>query len=915
MGRSSLVGREPERNRLAELISRVSGRGGVLVLRGEAGVGKSALVAEACALAAAAEMRVLTMVGVETEQHLPYAGLHQVVHPVRAGVDALPGPQRDALHAATGMTDLAVPNVYLVGLAVLNLVTEVAADSPVLLVAEDAHWLDRATVDVLTFVARRLDSEPVVLIVAVRDGIASPLDDAALPSMTVARLSDLASATLLDTVAPELGPAVRQRVLDEAAGNPLALTELPKAMQMLSDAPLLGPLPLTERLERAFTVRASRLPADTRVMLSIAALNDSPAVTETLDAAALVLGSKVSASALVPAVAARLIELNDSTVTFRHPLMRSAISQAMSAEERRRVHAALAGALAGQVDRRVWHQAAATSRTDETVAAELDAAADRAQRRGSVSAAVTALEHAARLSAGAARRVERLLRAADLAVESGRHDVVLRVLDEVATVELSDQQRVRVAWIRGGFDDGMRDDATGPLELARLAESVAAADGDVDLAVRILWSAALRCFWSEPGREARKHVETVAEQLFTDDRDPRYLAILAYATPIERSSTVVDGLMHLAGRPIRGPQEERFLGTAALLVGMFDIAARFSAASLPGLRAQGRLGLLARARAAQAWSSARLGDLGVAIPAAEEASRLARETDQPFLYGIICATQAEIAALRGDHRRADLLAAEAEQTSLAAGARPVLATVQVARGLSALGEGRFADAFAHLRRMHDPADPAHQIALRCYALPELTEAAVRSGHVDTVTDIVRDLEQLAKSTSSPALSLGLRYARAVLARDDNAEDLFTAALSADLTGWPFHRARLQLAFGEWLRRQRRASESRAHLRAARETFDALGIIPWSERARHELRAAGEGSPQRSPDARDRLTAHELHIAQLAAEGLTNREIGQRLYLSHRTVSTHLHRIFPKLGVTSRSDLGKVLHRGEAPPTP
>lgn len=914
MGRSSLVGREPERNRLAELISRVSDRGGTLVLRGEAGVGKSVLLAEACALAAAADMRVLTTVGVETEQHLPYAGLHQIVHPIRAGFNALPGPQRDALHAATGMTDLAVPNVYLVGLAVLNLVTEVAAHSPVLLVAEDAHWLDPATVDVLTFVARRLDSEPVVLLAAVRDGLASPLDDATLPSMTVARLSKLASATLLDAVAPDLGPAVRQRLLDDAVGNPLALTELPKAVQLLSDAPPLGPLPLTERLERTFTARVARLPADTRAILPIAALNDSPAVAETLDAAELVLGSEVTASALVPAVTARLIELNDNTITFRHPLMRSAISQAMSADERRRIHAALAGVLSAQVDRRVWHQAAATSRTDETVAAELDAAADRAQRRGSVSAAVAALEQAARLSAGAARRVERLLRAADLAVESGRHDIVLRVLNEVATVELSDQQRARVAWIRGGFDDGMRDDATSPLELARLAESVAATGGDVDLAVRILWSAALRCFWSEPGREARKHVEMVAEQLFTDDRDPRYLAILAYATPIERGSTVVDGLMHLAGQPVRGPQEERFLGTAALLVGMFDVAARLSAASLAGLRAHGRLGLLARARAAQAWSSARLGDLGVAIPAAEEASRLARETDQPFLYGIICATQAEIAALRGDHRRADLLAAEAEQTSLAAGARPVLATVQVARGLSALGEGRFADAFAHLRRMHDPADPAYQVALRCYALPELTEAAVRSGHADEVSEVVRELERSAKSTSSPALSLGLDHARAVLAGGDDAEDLFIAALSADLTGWPFHRARLQLAFGEWLRRRRRSAESRPHLRAARETFDALGIKPWSERARHELRAAGEGSPQRSPDARDRLTAHELHIAQLAAEGLTNREIGQRLYLSHRTVSTHLHRIFPKLGITSRSDLGKALQWGAAPPT-
>jgi DNA-binding CsgD family transcriptional regulator len=905
MGHSLLVGRAAERDRLAVLVDQVSEHGGVLVLRGEAGVGKSALLAEAVALAATAGMRVLTTVGVKSEEHLPYAGLHQLVHPVRAGIDALPGPQRDALRAMTGMTDDAVPDSYLIGLAVLNLLAEVATVAPVLVVVEDAHWLDRVSVDVLAFVARRLDSEPMALIAAVREGVPSRLRDAALPSMTVSRLSGDAAAALLDAVAPELGPALRQRLLAEAAGNPLALTELPKAVRVLSGVPGSGPLPLTERLERAFTARVSQLPADTRTMLPIAALNDSAATAETLGAAALILGADAGVTALEPAATAQLIELGAGTITFRHPLMRSAIAQATSPEERRRAHTALAQVLDGQADRCAWHRAAATAGTDENVAGELDAAADRAQRRGVVTAAIAALEQAARLSSVPARRTERLLRAADLAVESGRRDVVGRVLGEVATLELSAQQRARVAWIQGGFDDGMRDDAIGALELARLAESVAA-DGDVELAVRILWSAALRCFWAEPGQEARRHIETVADELFTDERDPRLLAILAYAVPVERGSTVVDGLTHLAGQQAAGPREERFLGTAALLVGAFDVAARLSAASLSGLRAQGRLGLLARARAAQAWSSTRLGDLGVAIPAAEEARRLAVETDQPLLYGIVCASQAEIAALRGEDGRADLLAAEAEQAGLAVGARPVLATAQMARGMAALGQGRFADAFAQLCRMHDPADPAYQVALRCYAVPELAEAAVRSGMADTVSAmaaLMDELERLARSMSSPALGMGLSYARAVLAGDDDAERLFTLALG---TGWPFHRARVQLAFGEWLRRRRRAAESRTLLRSARETFDALGVVRWSERARDELRAAGEGSPRRDPDARDQLTAHELHIAQLAAEGLTNREIGHRLYLSHRTVSTHLHRIFPKLGIASRADLGAVL---------
>jgi DNA-binding CsgD family transcriptional regulator len=902
-----LFGREPERERLAELVDGVRHRGGALLVRGEAGIGKSALLAEVGALAGTSGTRVLTAIGVESEEHLPYAGLHQLLRPIRAGVDALPRAQRDALRAALGLADEAVPDVYLVGLAALNLLAEAAADSPLVLVAEDAHWLDPSSADVLAFVARRLESEPIVLIATLRDGVRSRLDDAGLPAMRVERLSDDAAAALLDAVAPDLAPPVRSRLLSEAAGNPLALTELPGTARGRGGADTMLPagLPLTTRLERAFTARVVGLPSDTRTSLLIAALNDSGSLAEILDATASALGAAVDVAVLTPAVQARLIELGAGTLTFRHPLMRSAIPQAADATRREAAHRALAQALNGQPDRRAWHRAAATAGTDESVAVELELAADRAQRRGGVAAAVAALEHAARLSETPNRRAERLLRAADLAVESGRRDVVEHLLREVATLDLSAQQRARATWILSSFDDGMRDDTAGPLELSGLAASVAA-DGDVDLAMRILWGAGMRCFWTEPGPAARQHIVTVADGLPIDERDPRMVAISAYVAPIERGKAVVAGLRELAGSTGGDPQVQRFLGSAALQVGAFDLSARFSAGALSGLRDQGRLGLLTRALAVQAWSSVRLGDLAVALPAAEEASRLAQETEQPFMHGLALAVQAEIAALRGDYPQAKVLAAEAERVGLAAGARPVLATVQVARGLTALGEGRHADAFADLRRMHDPADPAYQLALRCYAVAELAEAAIRTGQTDAVGDVVRELEVFAPSTSSPALHIGLRYVRAVLAQDDDAERLFKDALGADLTGWPLERGRVQLAFGEWLRRQRRAAESRPHLRAARETFDALGVLPWSERAGAELRAAGETSPRRGPDARDQLTAHELSIAQLAAEGLTNREIGQRLYLSHRTVSTHLHRIFPKLGVSSRADLGTAL---------
>ncbi|MFE3451254.1 ATP-binding protein [Nonomuraea sp. NPDC059194] len=902
-----LVGREAELKALAELVDGPGERGGVLI-HGEIGIGKSALVAEAVSAASAAGLRVLTTTGVEAERNLAYAGLHQLLYPVRAGVDALPAPQRAALRSALGLADATEPSAYLVGLAVLTLLAELAAEAaarPLLVVAEDVHWLDRASADVLAFVARRIESEPIVVIATLREGECSPVQDAGLSPLPVDRLSDEVAAELLDSIAPHLTPQVRARLLQQAAGNPLALTELPTAMGDLDP----GELPMSDRLERAFTARVAALPAQARTALLVAALNQSDALAETLAATGLVLGSTAEPEILEPAVEARLIELAIDAVTFRHPLMRSAIPGASTLAERRQAHLALVETLPDQPERRAWHRAAATVGADEDVAAELDRAAERALRRGGVAAAVAALEQAARLSDGQDRKAVRLLRAAELAVESGRRDTAERLVRDARALDLSPRRRATAGWLLSGFEDGVREDVSRVAELAELAASVAA-DGHVEQAVRIVWGAAMRCFWSEPGQDARRSLLGVADRLPLRDDDPHRVAVAAYVAPFERGTVVIDGLRGLVGSAGADPEVDRYLGSAALQVGAFDLAARLSAAAAPGLRAQGRLGLLPRALAVQAWSLTRLGDLAAAVPVAAEAAAFALETGQPFVHGLAVAVQAEIAALRGDHEAAETLADEAERVGLAAGARPVLATVQLTRGLTALSEGRFDDAFGALSRVLDPADPAYQLALRAYFLAELTEAAVRAGQADAMRDVLRDLEPLAASTPSPALHIGLRYARAVLAPKEEAEKLFTAALQADLTGWPAERGRVHLAFGEWLRRHRRAVESRTHLRTARETFDALGMAAWGERARRELRGAGESSPNRGPDAREKLTPHELGIALLAAEGLTNREIGQRLYLSHRTVGTHLHRIFPKLGVSSRAELAGIL----APPS-
>ncbi|MGW5748870.1 ATP-binding protein [Amycolatopsis sp. NPDC003861] len=895
----ALTGRDTELKELGELVDGPEDRGGVLI-RGEAGIGKSALVASTAAAASVAGLRVLRTTGAEAERNLAYAGLHQLLHPVRAGVAELPAPQRDALQTALGLASGAEPSAYLVGLAVLTLLAEKAAAKPLLLVAEDVHWLDRASADVLAFVARRIETEPIVLVATLRDGAESPLLSAGLTSMVLERLPADAAAEVLDSVAPRLAPAVRTRLLAEAAGLPLALTELPAAVASLDGVDPV--LPLTERLERTFTARVAALPAATRTALLVAALNETTSLAETLAATDALLGTGTATeraadpAVLAPAVEARLVELSAGAVTFRHPLMRSAIPASATPLDRRNTHLALVEALRDQPDRRAWHQAAATAGPDETVAGELERTAERARFRGGAAAAIAALEQAARLSPDAGARTDRLLLAAELAVESGRRETAERLVH--AANPADPRRRATAGRLLSEFEDGVREDPARVAELARTAASVAE-DGHHDAAMRILWSAAMRCFWTEPGPAARKALLDVADRLPIPDGDPRIVAVTAYVAPFERGAAVLGHLRELVAKTGADPEVDRYLGSAALQVGAFDLAARFSAAAAPGLRAQGRLGLLPRALAVLAWSRVRLGDLAGAVPAAAEAVRFARETGQPFMAGLATAVQAEIAALRGEHKQAKTLADEAERAGLAAGARPVLATVQLTRGLAGLSEGRFEDAFADLRRLLDPADPAYQLALRTYCVAELTEAAVRAGRTGELREVVAGLECL--DTPSPALHIGLRYARAVL---DPSDERFAEAL--DSAGWPAERGRVHLAYGEWLRRQRRVVESRTHLRTARKTFDALGMAAWADRARRELRSAGESSPNRGPDARDKLTPHELSIAQLAAEGLTNREIGQRLYLSHRTVGTHLHRIFPKLGVSSRADLAGML---------
>jgi DNA-binding CsgD family transcriptional regulator len=914
-GAGPLLGRDVEIELVTSLLDSVPAGGGALVLRGEPGIGKSRLLAEAAALAREREFTVLSATGVQSEAHLAFSGLHQLLRPVRTHAAGLLPAQRAALDAAFGLDDEdATGQQFRLAMAVLDLLSEAAAAAPVLLVAEDAHWLDRPSLDVLAFVARRLESDPILLLAATRDGSDRAFGDAGLPEHRLGALDPVVAATLLDASAPDLPRSQRGRVLREAAGNPLALVELPLALPRLADrdAPIPGLLPLTERLEHAFAARVSELPDYTRLLLLVTALNDDDRLQEVLVTGSAVAGTTLEIDWLEPAVEASIVELDVRTVRFRHPLMRSAVSQAASVAQRQRVHEALADVLGGEPDRRVWHRAALITGEHEDVALELEEAGRRARRRGAIGVAVAAMRRAAELSERE-QRARRLLATAELAFELGQPDVVFTLLSDADRLVLGPLGRARAMWIREMLDTRPLGDPARITAVLAAAEQAGSAE-ERDLQIDLLWLVASRSWWVDPDQAARKLLSEAAHRLGgADADDPRVVAIHAYADPFGHAPGVLARLRAAATEGGRDTEAARHFGPAALVVGAFDLGTDFLAAAVDGLRTEGRLGHLPRILALYSGMAARLADWDVAIPAAAEARRLATELREPQWEAAADTVVSLIAGMRGDEEAAEQAATRAERIAEPAGANITVAFAQFGRVLAALGAGRHADAYRSAERLFDPADSAYHPVICSWLIGDLAEAALHADRIEEGRARVAQVEAIAGASPGTWIQLGLGHARALLADDDEAEARFDEALGSGLARWPFQRARLLLNQGQWLRRRRRIADSRAPLRAARDGFDALGCAVWSDRARRELRASGEASRRRNPAARDQLTAQELQIAQLAAKGLSNREIGQRLYLSHRTIGTHLYRIFPKLGITGRSELQAVLNAAAGSP--
>ncbi|WP_247683072.1 AAA family ATPase [Micromonospora sp. D93] len=876
-------------------------RGRAIVLRGDAGIGKTAILDAVHRSATDAGMLVLTTNGAEAESVLPFAGLHQLLMPLLDAQALAPRLHR-TLHGTFGKQDTR-PDTFTVGLAVLELLSDRAADTPLLVLIEDAQWLDAETRDVLVFVARRLAAEPIAAIMAVQAEHADVLTGTGINHLHLYELSAEAAARLLIEHAPDISPARRQRILTEAAGNPLALIELPRCLAAHPPGTLPELLPLSDQLVAGFTRSFSRLPASAQAFVAAFSADPACALPVLLAAARTLTGSDVAVDCIEPAIKVGLLEIREHRLRFRHPLMRSAVYGTVGHVDRLAIHTVLADRLTEDPDRQAWHRGAATLGPDEQTSTDIEAAARRAMERGVHDVAVAHLNHAADLTEIPGRRSSLLLQAAEIAALSQDRRTARHLVAKANMTPHDVADQSRLALVNDVVEPGdLRDVAQIDLLCERAAQAFAA--GDTDLAATLCWRAALHCWWASLPAQIGDRVIAVLATLGMPAGDPRFLAVRAHAQPEVLGGAVLRELATLI--PDRTDVDGmRYLGSTALVLGDFVNASSFLNTATAGYRAQGRTGLLASTLSAAGGIRLCLGRWPEARAAADEVEALADQGGDHVSQVAARSVRAMHEALCGHSDIAFQMADAVLADPLAVGVRHAAAAAQHARGMAANAAGRHDEAVDMLLRLFDPADTTHQRDMAGWALPDLADAAVRSGRQGELGRILGRVRERAAQFPSPMLHRCLAYATAVLTPEQEAGPSFEYALAMDLTDWPVHRARLDLAYGAWLRRRKRILECRIPLRAARDGFDALGATVWSRRAREELRAAGEENAGRPP-APGQLTAQELQTALLAAAGLSNRQIGQRLFLSHRTVSSHLYKVFPKLGIRGRSQLAEAL---------
>jgi DNA-binding CsgD family transcriptional regulator len=913
-----IIGREAGLARLRGLVDPVPQAGQVLLVVGEAGMGKSVLLADTAERARAAGMRVLPVTGRESESKLAFAGLHQLLRPVLSTAAGLPGRQARALLGALGLAaDPAAPDPLLTGAAVLTLLSDLSERSPVLVVADDAHWLDHSSLEALAFAGSRLDAERVVLLLGAR-GQAPPAGfDRGFPELLLEPLSAADAGRLLDgQPRPPRGRA-RAQVLAQAAGNPMALIELAKVIAADPAASrrwAAEPLPLTDRLSAVITSRFAALPEQAQAALLLAAVADGPDLR-----AAASRGGGSDAQTLAPAEQLGLIKIDRTGLQFSHPLVRSAIYHSAPFAQRAAAHRQLAEALHDQPDRRAWHLAAAALDPDERVASLLEATATQAQRRGGAAAAVLALERAAELSPNPEDQARRLVTAASAAVATGQtdwvQDLTARALAVTADPELRLAARHDAGWALAY--SGRRTAALPAL----LSVAEEASRDQPALAWDALSDAAIVAYHSgaPASCQAVSRVLGVLENQGppSGGHGPRAEAgshrlwIRACTDPFGSRDQLVASLRQISRSPLDEPALWR-IGSAAWLLDESDLAITMLQDAMQRLRAPGMQGTSGPGLTSLGWLYVDTGRWDEAQEAAAEAAGLAEANQMGLVAATADSIAATVLALRADSGAARGHADRALATADPAENGLVAARARRALGIAALADGSHLLAFRQLRQLFsEEGAPVHNV-FSYLGVADLAAAAVRADRRMEGQDVLERALSHLGGTVSPRLEQLIARARGILADPAKAGDYFDRGLS-DPAGdhWPFERAQLRLDHAEWLRRRRRINDAKPVLTEALGTFRRLGARSWARRAEAELRACGVAVPG-APGERDalgELTPQQRQIVRLASDGLTNRQIGDRLFLSPRTVSSHLYRSYPKLGVADRHQLRDVITRG------